>query len=99
MKSKIFEDIRANAKFVSERSEAVRIREDKISTYCASLPRDQLSLPKLDPKHHYLDRGIDTAAFILVLDSINFGSGYFPQLRKLPGLSGYFTVATHLTKY
>ncbi len=99
MKPKIFEEIRENAKFVAQKAESVRIREDKISEYCANLPKDRLGLPTLDPKHHYLDHGIDTAAFILALDSINFGSGYFPHLRKLPGLSGYFTVATHLTKY
>jgi hypothetical protein len=33
------------------------------------------------------------------LDAINFGSGYFPHLRKRPGMSGYFTVATSLTDY
>ena len=38
----------------------------------------------------------DTVAFILSLDAINFGSGYFPYLEKRPGLSGYFTVATSL---
>jgi hypothetical protein len=33
------------------------------------------------------------AAYLLTLDSINFGSGWFPTLRKRPGCSGYFTVA------
>ena len=35
-------------------------------------------------------------AFVLQVDAVNFGSGYFPLLRKRPGLSGYFTVATSL---
>jgi hypothetical protein len=30
---------------------------------------------------------------LLQLDSINFGSGWFPTLRKRPGMSGYRTVA------
>jgi Potential Queuosine, Q, salvage protein family len=30
---------------------------------------------------------------VLQLDAINFGSGWFPTLRKRPGLSGYRTVA------
>jgi hypothetical protein len=38
----------------------------------------------------------DVADFVLTLDSINFGSGWFPTLRKRPGLSGYFTVASAL---
>ena len=33
---------------------------------------------------------------ILALDAINFGSGYFPWLRKREGMSGYFTVAASL---
>ncbi len=31
--------------------------------------------------------------YMLTLDAINFGSGWFPTLRKRPGCSGYFTVA------
>jgi Potential Queuosine, Q, salvage protein family len=33
------------------------------------------------------------AAFWLTLDAINFGSGWFPTLRKRPGRSGYYTIA------
>src|SRR4051812_20896774 len=36
---------------------------------------------------------------MLVLDSVNFGSGWFPTLRKRPGMSGYFTVASSLTVF
>ena len=31
--------------------------------------------------------------YMLTLDAINFGSGWFPTLRKRPGCSGYYTVA------
>lgn len=44
------------------------------------------------------DTAEDTAGYVLVLDAVNFGSGYFPALRKLPGASGYHTVATLLTR-
>ena len=33
------------------------------------------------------------ADYLLTLDAINFGSGWFPTLRKRAGCSGYFTVA------
>jgi hypothetical protein len=33
------------------------------------------------------------AAYVLALDAVNFGSGWFPTLRKRPGRSGYQTVA------
>jgi Potential Queuosine, Q, salvage protein family len=53
--------------------------------------------PALDPERHYLDGSRpDVAAYLLTLDTINFGSGWFPTLRKRPGCSGYFTVASAL---
>jgi hypothetical protein len=50
--------------------------------------------PPLDPERHYLEGSRDdVAAYLLTLDAINFGSGWFPTLRKRPGCSGYLTVA------
>jgi hypothetical protein len=39
------------------------------------------------------------AAYLLTLDAINFGSGWFPTLRKRPGRSGYFMVAESLADH
>lgn len=51
----------------------------------------------LDPEHHYLDGSPEElAAYLLTLDTINFGSGWFPTLRKRPGCSGYQTIASAL---
>ena len=36
---------------------------------------------------------------MLTLDAINFGSGWFPTLRKRPGCSGYFTVGWALADF
>jgi hypothetical protein len=50
--------------------------------------------PELDPERHYLEGSReDVAAYLITLDAINFGSGWFPTLRKRPGCSGYYTVA------
>jgi hypothetical protein len=50
--------------------------------------------PELDAQRHYLEGlDADVADYLLVLDTINFGSGWFPTLRKRAGSSGYFTVA------
>jgi hypothetical protein len=38
------------------------------------------------------------AAFVLCLDAINFGSGWWPTIRKRSGRSGYFTIAAGLTE-
>ena len=61
---------------------------------------DQAPPPSLDPERHYLegDRA-SVASYLLTLDTINFGSGWFPTLRKRPGCSGYFTVAWALADH
>ena len=54
--------------------------------------------PELDPDVHYLEgTPEDVARYLLALDAINFGSGWFPLLDKRPGLSGYFTVAWNMS--
>ena len=55
-------------------------------------------MPELDPERHFLEGSrAEVAAYLLTLDTINFGSGWFPTLRKRPGCSGYYTVASALT--
>ena len=50
--------------------------------------------PALDPKRHYLEGPPEAvASYMLALDAINFGSGWFPTQRKRPGSSGDYTVA------
>jgi Potential Queuosine, Q, salvage protein family len=39
------------------------------------------------------------ADFQLQLDAVNFGSGWFPTLRKRPGLSGYRTIAAAFAEH
>lgn len=38
------------------------------------------------------------AAFVICLDAINFGSGWWPTIRKRSGLSGYSTIAAGVTE-
>ena len=96
MKSSLTDQVRAACEAVSERASHVRIDIDHIPAYAASLPLEKIARPEHNPGCHYLGRGDDTVAFFLTLDVINFGSGYFPHLRKRPGMSGYFTVAASL---
>jgi hypothetical protein len=60
--------------------------------------------PALDPERHYLEgRPADVADYMLALDAINFGSGWFPTLRKRTAggqpVSGYFTVSWNLADH
>ena len=88
---------------------------DEVRACCAEIARSARSVaidldrfgaiepgpePALDPERHYLEgRRGDVIAYVLTLDAVNFGSGWFPTLRKRPGCSGYFTVAAALADH
>jgi hypothetical protein len=91
--------VRSACKTVAERAALVHIDCDRLPAYAAALPLDEIRQPELHASRHYLGHGEDTAAFFVTLDAINFGSGYFPHVRKRPGMSGYFTVASSLNDY
>jgi hypothetical protein len=92
----LLQRVRAACKDVAEKAQFVRINEGRLAAYAQSLPLEQIRQPELDQSRHYLGHGDDTAAFFVILDAINFGSGYFPHLQKRPGMSGYFTIASSL---
>ncbi|MFT4039555.1 MAG: queuosine salvage family protein [Thermomicrobiales bacterium] len=94
--SELFTGIREAAADVARNARFVHLLEDQIASYAASLSLRGLPAPEYDREHHYTGSPADTAAFLLALDSVNFGSGYFPHLQKRPGMSGYFTIATSL---
>ena len=92
----IFDDIREGCRHVAENATLVRIDAARLAGYAGGFPIAEVGSATLDPATHHLGHGKDTLAFILTLDAINFGSGYFPHIRKRPGHSGYFTVAAGL---
>ena len=76
----------------------MRIDEGALSAYAAALPR-AVEAPLPDPATDLVEAGGEArAAFVLCLDAINFGSGWWPTIRKRPGRSGYFTIAAGLTE-
>src|SRR5215216_6233998 len=83
--------IRAAAARVGERAQHVRIAEDAIEPYAATLAAESPPAPDLEGAS--LE---ERAAFSLTLNAINFGSGWFPTLRKAPGMSGFRTVEAGL---
>jgi len=77
----------------------VRIDRESVNAYAATLPA-AAQVPPLDPHAHALEGDREQrAAFIICLDAINFGSGWWPTIRKRPGRSGYFTIATALAEH
>ena len=67
----------------------MRIDQGAIGAYAEGLPRESAgsSSPatQRDPE--------TAAAFAVCMNAINFGSGWWPTVRKRPGLSGYATMA------
>jgi Queuosine salvage protein len=87
------DDVRAHAAAVATDARFVEIDLSRLGVVEPGPP------PELDPEPHYLEGPPeDVAAYLLALDAINFGSGWFPTLRKRPGCSGYFTVAWGLAE-
>lgn len=94
--SDVFGQIRQGAAAVAAAARYVHLQEEHLPAYASSLSASGLPEPTYDTAHHFRGSDGDTAAFLLTLDSVNFGSGYFRHLHKRPGMSGYFTIATSL---
>lgn len=92
----LFDQIREGAAAVTRAARFVRLRDERLADYAASLERGGLPEPVYDTAYHFAGGASDTVAYLLALDSVNFGSGYFPHLCKRPGMSGYFTIASSL---
>jgi hypothetical protein len=84
------DELRETCAAVARRARSVRVHEDAIGAYAASLTVGRgIAAPALPLSP---TTRADRAAYWLTLDAINFGSGWFPTLRKDAGASGYATV-------
>ncbi len=91
----LLDEIRKACAGVAADARSVRIREAAIDPYARAL--EPPAALRADPAIVPLSASREQlAGFVLTLDAINFGSGWFPTLRKRPGRSGYFTIALGL---
>ncbi|HEY0316918.1 MAG TPA: queuosine salvage family protein, partial [Solirubrobacterales bacterium] len=89
--------VRDACRRVAADARSVRIEEGAIEEYAAGLAG--VADPDPDPATELLEGDRETrAAFVICLDAINFGSGWWPAIRKRPGRSGYSTIAAALTE-
>ncbi len=93
----VFGRIRRACRDVAEAARFVHIDEAALTRYVEQLNVPRLSPPEYDRDAHFLGQPAETVAYVVTLDAVNFGSGYFPHLAKRPGRSGYFTIAMALT--
>jgi Potential Queuosine, Q, salvage protein family len=87
------DELRRVCALVAERATSVRIERAAIAPYATALPLCDRPPNDEQPRLHGREQ---RAAFWLQLDAINFGSGWFPTLRKRDGRSGYGTIASAL---
>jgi hypothetical protein len=84
------DDVRSACARVAARARHVRVIESAIEPYARTLSAVSPPAPDLDGTLE------ERAAFSLTLNAINFGSGWFPTLRKIAGKSGFRTVEAGL---
>ncbi len=99
--TRILDDVREGFALVAMQARFVRIHTDKLAEYAAGLkplPADKT----FDASHHYQGNAEQTAAFVLTLDAINFGSGYKDDMAaegwRVFEDSIYFSLSTRLKR-
>ena len=88
-------ELREACATVAARARSVTVVTAAIPAYAAALrtgPDPDPQPPPATPAEREA-----RAAYWLTMDAINFGSGWFPTLRKPAGLSGYNTIAAALS--
>jgi len=81
---------------VARQARSVRIDPSRVEALGVELSQSAARVEREDPARRTFRDAQTTLAYVFTLDAINFGSGWFPALRKRPGMSGYFTIATSL---
>ena len=85
-----FASVREACAEVAARARHVTIDAAALGRFADAIPAGELGAsPTAFPA---LADAEGRAAYVLCLDALNFGSGWFPHLKKRPGVSGYRTV-------
>ncbi len=94
----MFDRIRVCCRDVAASARFVHVREDAVEAYAEEIAPLARTATTYDTAVHFRGSPKETVAYLVTLDAINFGSGYFPHLAKRPGASGYGTIARSLTE-
>ena len=92
----VLAEVRAASARVMARARSVRIDDRALAALAGRLLADPPPPPAWDDVAHHVGTPASRLAFVVTLDAVNFGSGWFPKLRKRAGRSGYYTVAMGL---
>lgn len=92
----VFARLRTAVATVAARATTVRIDHDALDRLAADLAPDD---PPLLPEEVPAGDDEAMAAEVVAWNAVNFGSGWFPKLRKRPGLSGARSLAETLADH
>jgi hypothetical protein len=100
--SDVLSELRTACRLVAEQAGSVELIAEAVPAYAAALRLDPRGASAVPPSSgapvHLLGAAAEaTCAYWLTLDAVNFGSGWFPTLRKRDRRSGYHTVAMGIT--
>jgi len=93
----VTDSLRELCTWIASRSTHVRVVESEIAPYAARLPAPS-SASDEDASPDAGGAREQAAAFWLTLDAVNFGSGWFPTLRKPREPTGYKTIAAGIRR-
>ena len=86
------ERVRATCAAVARRSRLVRVDDARLDQFTATLAAEGLPAEALGSSDADL-------AFAFVMNAVHFGSGWFPVVRKRPGMSGATTMEANLREH
>ena len=89
----VFDEIRSACAQVAREARFVEIDSSALEGLATRLMARGDGPGSGDPAQFRLKEDEATLSFVLCLDAINFGSGWFPELQKRNGLSGYLSLA------
>jgi len=91
----MIEQVLPSCRRVAERARLVTIDEGALAGFAARIA-PLLPRAMTHTAHHFAGDVEQTVGYFLVLDALNFGSGFFAHYRPYRGEEGYFALATAL---
>lgn len=98
----IFQELRDGFAFIASNATHVAINHDKLEAYAKELMATEIP-ETFDDTHHFVSGDLEwDLGYVLLLDSINFGSAYYDFLLQegsiIEGEGFYFSIASRLKK-
>ncbi len=92
-----YNQVRQSASLVMQKSKNVFLKEDALYHFAKSISLESVRKSyQWEAPFHFLGTGKELLHYIFTVDTINFGSGFSPEIRQKTGKSIYAFVASGL---